>query len=110
MRITRDQARVIALKAKDEAGFGIQKFSGYYTIWEDERDSENNYAVAINKEQDDDGSDQHFCIYVSSPGDENFYEFTDTLSIDELTDELMRIAINIEIAEMERQGFIANVD
>lgn len=106
MRITKQQAMDIAKQAKERAGFGIQNFSGYFIIWEDENDSENNYAVAINKERDDDGNDVHFCIYVSSPGDENYYEFTDGDSVDELAEELMRIAINIEIAEMRRQGLV----
>lgn len=105
MRITRDQALMIAKQAKEEAGYDIQHFSGYFTIWEDERDSENNYAVAINKEKEDKEHD-YFAIYVSSPGDENYWEYTDDDSVEGLTDELMRIAINIEIAEMRRQGFI----
>lgn len=103
MRITRDQALDIAKSAKENAGYGIQQYDGYFVIWQDERDSENNYAVAINKEHEDE-KHSYFAIYVSAPDEENYWEYTNSDSVDELTEELMRIAINIEIAEMERQG------
>lgn len=103
MRITKSEALKIAQEAKEKAGYDIQQYIGYFTIWEDESDPENNFAVAINKEKEDKDHD-YFAIYVSSPGDENYWEYTDDDSIEGLADELCRLAVSIEIAEMERQG------
>lgn len=102
MRITKEQALDIANDAMENAGYHITQYVGYYVIWEDDNDSENNYAVAINKEADENGEDRHFAIYVSLPTDESWWEYTENLDVGELADELMRIAINIEIEEAKR--------
>lgn len=109
MRITKSEALKIAQEAKEKAGYGIQQYTGYHIIWEDESDPENNFAVAINKEKEDKNHD-YFAIYVSSPGDENYWEYTDDDSIEGLADELCRLAVSIEIAEMERQGLVKTLD
>lgn len=102
MRITKEKALDIANDAMENAGYPITQYVGYYVIWEDDNDSENNYAVAINKEADENGEDRHFAIYVSLPTDEGWWEYTGNLDVSELADELMRIAINIEIEEAKR--------
>lgn len=110
MRVTKEQALEIAMCAAELNGYGIENNTPYFIIWEDESDPENNFAVTINKECEEDGSDEHFAIYVSAPEDENFWEYTDTSSVTELAEELMRIAVSIEISEMERQGLSKFVD
>lgn len=102
MRITKEQALDIANDAMENAGYDITQYVGYYVIWEDDNDSENNYAVAINKEANENGEDKHFGIFVSLPTDESWWEYTENLDVDELADELMRIAVNIEIEEAKR--------
>ena len=100
MRITKEQALDIANDAMENAGYHITQYVGYYVIWEDDNDSENNYVVAINKEADENGKDT-FAIYVSPPSDEGWWEYTENFDVEDLADELMRIAIDIEIEEVK---------
>lgn len=106
MRITKEQAIEIANEAMEVAGYDIMSYAGYYTIWQDDNDPENNYSVAINKEADENGDDRHFAIYVSVPTDESWWEYTSSLDVNELAYELMTIAINVEIAEEKKAGYI----
>ena len=100
MRITKWEARDIAKVAKREAGYDITQYAGYYTIWKDDNDRFVDYAVAINKEQDENGNDQHFAIYVShSYKEADFWEYTDTDDVEELAMKLIEIADNIEKEE-----------
>lgn len=99
MKITKEQALDIANEAMENAGYHITQYDGFYVIWEDDNDSENNYAVAINKEADKNGKDKHFAIYVSLSTDESWWEYTENLDVNELADKLMRIANEIEIEE-----------
>ena len=107
MRITKEQANDISNAAMVEAGFNITQYAGYYEIWRDDEDENVNYAVAINKEQDDNGNDKHFAIYVSAPlTEEGWWEYTDELNVNELSDELMRIAMDIELYEAKQKGVV----
>ena len=65
MIITRERAIEIAQDAMNNAGYDIEQFVGYYVIWNADNDINDNWAVAINKEQDDNGNDRHFAIYMS---------------------------------------------
>ena len=108
MRITKEQANEIANAAMEEAGYDITQYAGYYEIWRDDNDDNVNYAVAINKEADENGEDRHFAIYVSMPPtEEGYWEYTDNLDVNELSEELMRIAINIEIEEAKLTGKVS---
>ena len=99
MKITKEQANEIAQAAMEEAGYSITEYAGYFQIWKDDNDPENNYAVAINKEADENGNDKHFAIYVSIQNADGFWEYTDELDIEELSDTLMEIVHGIDIEE-----------
>ena len=104
-KINREQAHEIALDAMENAGYDITDYSGYWNVWSYyDTDDDVDYAVAINKEQDENGNDKHFAIYVSISTDEGFWEYTDNLDVVELTEELLRIVQNIEIEEMKQRG------
>lgn len=104
MRITKEQANEIANAAMEDAGYDITQYAGYYEIWRDDDDININYAVAINKEADENGNDQHFVIYVSMPPTEyGYWEYTNNLDVDELSEKLMKIAISIEIEEAKQE-------
>ena len=107
--ITRETAMEIAQDAYDNAGYSVINYVGHYMIWESE-EGDVDYAVAINKEADENGNDQHYAIYVSTNGeDESWWEYTDTLDVTELANELMRIAYNIEEYEMKKRGLVEDI-
>ena len=99
MMITREQAMEIAQDAMENAGYDITEYAGYYPIWRDDEDPENNWAVAINKEMFD--GDSYFAVYTSSNYDEGCWDYTDNLDINELVDVLMRFVEGIEKEMMQ---------
>lgn len=100
MRMSDEVLHEIAENAYENAGYGIEYYAGYHVIWESEEEPEFNYAVAINKECDDYGNDRHYAIYVNDNDDRNnFWEYTDTLDVDELAAKLSRICDAIEREE-----------
>lgn len=100
MILTKAKAMEIAQDAMENAGYDITQYVGYYEIWSDDEDPENNWAVAVNKE-DNDG--HYFAVYMSSPYDEGLWEFTSNLDVNELADLLMKLAENCDIEYKTRQ-------
>ena len=101
MKLTKEKARWIARDAYDECvSYSITDYVGYYTIWSND---ECDYSVAINKECDDNGNDQHYAINISCSTEETWWEYTNTLDVDELVDMLMQIVSDIDHYEGGRQ-------
>jgi len=89
MIITKEEAKVIAREAMNLRTFHVTDYTGYWQICES---GDYYWMVAVNKEQDENGGDQHFAAYFVAEDGENFWEYTDTLDGNELADLITRTA------------------
>ena len=91
----------IADDAMDIKGYHVTDCVGYYQIWHDSKDIENDVCIAINKQQEDDGTGKCFAVYVSYPDDDCDWIYTKHLDKAELVELIIDLANSLEKGETE---------
>ena len=91
-----DEAKKIAEEAMEKAGFSITLYAGYYPVYQNDTNPDDDTAVAISKAAEN--GHEYFDIYVSdSDDDRSYWDATETLNTDELARKLCHIAQNADI-------------
>ena len=109
MIITKERAIEIAQDAFENAGCSVIDYVGYYTIW---KNNKKDFAITVNKAEDEGVDGQYYAIFISSNDDEEsdelecWWDFTNSLDVNELANKIIEIAYDIQKDELNNE--IAN--